>query len=967
MTTELNNTNVEERKVDKFMSVPDSHISYNHVTHNVGVRITQQQLEKVDECYRQHNPAYKEVRVREGLIDDDGFDNWNYFYIPESMKRIDNETWKTEKLKPREEKDGDGLTALANKIAMIIRRRMNDGFGKQNKIDFNQIMEVLTQQFVFCKVPSDASKNRRPDIDEYCTSRNLNQHGIHSTPGNIYMYDPDRGIYVDVAPILDLVLVAIAGRANNSYKNDIISTLNGMFGMYTPNTLIPYIPLPNFKIVVGNGVFNLITRELEPFDPRFVALSSIEVNYYPYRANHIDARKFGTMSFKSLCESFAHGNQDRVRLIEQICKYAVIGSAPQDAGFIIYGEGGDGKSTFFESMLGNIVGAANTATLTLSDIEKNDENKLADIAHAKYILGTDNNARLYLKNTSVFKRIVTGDVIGVRRIYEPAHKIASQGVMCQLVNEMPKFAETGNAIRRRFVVVKAENSYVSNKTDSKSVAAAIKDGDFLEHCLAYILDCIPYYDGFNQVDSNLIEESAQDSNPVIQFMQSLMDSQFFANGLAAVPLQDLHTAYTDWFNANIGNNAKPLSRPSFKAAIMPMLKNLGFKEETVRLKAGINLASGYGYDRAKFTDTDMRGKNFENLKESAQRTVCFVREGDAIDIAEAPLMNDVRHNDVECSVYDYLLISNFINRSMTREEKKEYWQIRMDELDGIYEDCTIINDEIIFEHADEVEEDENFANLYREKLEKMLTKGEEVGIPQTIKETLVSKETEVTKPVETSKKHTPSKANNKSKKPNKTAEVITFTPQNESVDVNHNEQSNDTASKIEQLNATLPPGHKIVEKKRINGKVRYVVSQDGSSIKTYLLKPDGTVDTDAVMRRVESTCDEDDDTRKTTLDNVNIVATTAWGEAFNDGDFNVADNLVPQTGGTLDDVTTVQSYYDDMVRAINIMSFDSPMVIGMINDIETTSTIGVDTAIMMYHEITKQIFEHRKKWFKQRE
>ena len=952
MTTEADNIATDERKVDKFMSVPDSHISYNHVTRDVSMRITQQQLELVDECYRQHHPSYKETRVNEGLIDDDGFDNWNYFYIPESMKRMSDEDWETEKLKPRNLKEKDGMTTLSNKISTIIRRRMSDGFGKQSKIDFNQIMEVLTQQFIFCKVPSDAGKNRRPDIDEYCTVSNLNQNGIHSMRGNIYMYDPDRGIYVDVAPILDTVLVAIVGRVNNSYKQDILSTLNGMFGMFTPNTLIPYIPLPSFKIVVGNGVFNLITKELEPFDPRFVALSSIDVNYYPDRATHIDARKFGTMSFKSLCESFAAGNKERVKLVEQICKYALIGSAPQDAGFIIYGEGGDGKSTFFESMLGSLIGSQNTATLTLSDIEKNDENKLADIAHAKYILGTDNNARLYLKNTSVFKRIVTGDVIGVRRIYEHSRQVSSQGMMCQLVNEIPKFAETGNAIRRRFVVVKAENSYVSNKTDSKSVVTAIKDGDFLEHCLAYILDCVPYYDGFNQVDSNLIEESAQDSNPVIQFMQALVDSQFFANGLAAVPLQDLHTAYTDWFNANIGNNAKPLSRPSFKAAIMPMMKNLGFKEETVRLKAGINLASGYGYDRAKFVDTDMRGKNFENLKESAQRTVCFLREGDAVEISEAPLMNDVRHNDVECSVYDYLLISNFINRSMTREEKKEYWQIRMDELDGIYEDCTIINTEIIFEHTDEVAEDENFAEQYRQKLERMREAGETDNSPRVIKETPAQK---------VGTKAEPAKPAKQPKSTKKAADVITFTPQ-------HSETPPDEElSKIDQLNATLPPGHKIVEKKRIDGKTRYVVSQDGSSIKTYLLKPDGSVDTDAVMRRVESTYDEDDDARNATLDNVNIVATTAWGDAFNDGEAEVADNLVPQMGGTLDDVTTAQSYYDDMARAIKLMNFTSPRVIGMINDLESTSTIGTEIAIMMYHEITKEIFEYQKKWIKQRE
>lgn len=961
MATDATNINSDGRKVDEYMHVPDSHIAYNHVTRDVSIRITQAQLDMVDECYEMHNPAYKQVRADKGLIEDDGFDNWNYFYIPESMKRMSDEDWEAEKVKPRNLKEKDGMTTLSNRISTIIRRRMSDGFGKQNKIDFNQIMEVLTQQFVFCKVPSDAGKNRRPDIDEYCTVSNLNQNGIHSMKGNVYMYDPDRGIYVDVAPILDTVLVAIVGRVNNSYKQDILSTLNGMFGMFTPNTLIPYIPLPSFKIVVGNGVFNLITKQLEPFDPRFVALSSIDVNYYPDRATHIDARKFGTMSFKSLCESFAAGNKERVKLVEQICKYAVIGSAPQDAGFIIYGEGGDGKSTFFESMLGSLIGSQNTATLTLSDIEKNDENKLADIAHAKYILGTDNNARLYLKNTSVFKRIVTGDVIGVRRIYEPARQVSSQGMMCQLVNEIPKFAETGNAIRRRFVVVKAENSYVSNKTDSKSVVTAIKDGDFLEHCLAYILDCVPYYDGFNQVDSNLIEESAQDSNPVIQFMQALVDSQFFANGLAAVPLQDLHTAYTDWFNANIGNNAKPLSRPSFKAAILPMLKNLGFKEETVRLKAGINLASGYGYDRAKFVDTDMRGKNFENLKESAQRTVCFVREGDAVNIAEAPLMNDVRHNDVECSVYDYLLISNFINRSMTREEKKEYWQIRMDELDGIYEDCTIINDEIVFDHVDDIKEDENFSQAYHEKLEKMRAKGEESAPARAVKEAPAPKETPAKKSAKGDK---PKSIKSKSAKP--VGDVITFNPPQQ------NTQTDEQKSKIEQLNATLPEGHKIVEKKRINGKTRYVVSQDGSSLRTYLLRPDGSVDTDAMMKRVDAVADDDDGNDKDAEkqappeDCVDIVTTTDWGEAFNAGNYEAAKDLIPETKPTLEDVCTAQTYYDDMVRAIKLMDYSSPYVIGMLNDLESTTTLTVETAIMMYHEITKRLFDAKQEWLKKR-
>ena len=239
----------------------------------------------------------------------------------------------------------------------------------------------------------------------------------------------------------------------------------------------------------------------------------------------------------------------------------------------------------------------------------------------------------------------------------------------------------------------------------------------------------------------------------------------------------------------------------------------------------------------------------------------------------------------------------------------------------------------------------------------MREKGEIDNSQRVIKETPAPKAHAKAKAAEQPKQRKSSKKDDTKK----VAEVIEFTPQPPET------PPDKELSKIDQLNATLPPGHRIVDKKRIDGKTRYVVSQDGSSIKTYLLKPDGTVDTDAVMRRVESTYDEDDDARHATLDNVNIVATTAWGDAFNDGEAEVADNLIPQTGGTLEDVTTAQSYYDDMARAIKVMNFNSPMVIGMINDLESTSTIGTDTAIMMYHEITKQIFEYRKKWIRQRE
>ncbi len=78
-----------------------------------------------------------------------------------------------------------------------------------------------------------------------------------------------------------------------------------------------------------------------------------------------------------------------------------------------------------------------------------------------------------------------------------------------------------------------------------------------------------------------------------------------------------------------------------------MMKNLGFKEETKRINAGINLANGYGYDRAKFTDTDMCGKNREPQREFP--AYCVFRARAKLFIT--PTMNDVCHKDKMSVLY----------------------------------------------------------------------------------------------------------------------------------------------------------------------------------------------------------------------------------------------------------------------------------------------------------------------------
>src|SRR5699024_4970539 len=232
-----------------------------------------------------------------------------------------------------------------------------------------------------------------------------------------------------------------------------------------------------FKIAAGNGLYNCLKNELEENDPRYT------VNEIIGTASRPDTFDQATpmcekCPFEKLYAECCHHEPDRIQLLKQICKAVVTGHSVAPAMFIIMGRGGDGKSTFFQ-MLVNVIGENNTGFVNFSEIKK--EDKMAQTVGKKLVLGMDNNANEYIKDTALLKSMSAHEYITHSRKYEKALSVRFSGTFVQLCNEMPRFAETGDSIARRVVCLHALNSHYREGSEDRTINVLIEQESFKEH------------------------------------------------------------------------------------------------------------------------------------------------------------------------------------------------------------------------------------------------------------------------------------------------------------------------------------------------------------------------------------------------------------------------------------------------------------------------------------------------------
>lgn len=430
---------------------------------------------------------------------------------------------------------------------------------------------------------------------------------------NLAVYDYDRKIYTMSYMHLNKYLVAILGSTSRSQIDSLVQTI-----VSREDELSFYNPLPKYKIAVGNGIFNCLNKELEPFTPIYTVVNRIQTNYIENAERPIFSDHF---TLEGMIGDFANQNPDRIQLLTQIVKSILTGINTSDVFFIVIGPGGDGKSTMF-TMITNLIGSQNASYLNFNEITQPD--KLLTTLNKKIMLGMDNDVNLYIKKTALLKSMASHETITLQRKYMNSISVEFTPVIVQLCNEMPRFSETKESMRRRIVTFKSENSHYKNGTQNPNVKKYIKNQQFLEYALWYFLneDITPYYNDYNEVDRDKTDETLNNEDIIGQFINEMESINYISMINKMIPLKHLYSLYLDWFTDN-NPGMKPMSLRTFKLKVTDQMYKLGYSYDPQLKHHRVNALEEQDLYHTTMLESYKEGYEMQKAMDSNNQVKCF--------------------------------------------------------------------------------------------------------------------------------------------------------------------------------------------------------------------------------------------------------------------------------------------------------------------------------------------------------
>lgn len=173
------------------------------------------------------------------------------------------------------------------------------------------------------------------------------------------------------------------------------------------------------------------------------------------------------------------GNKNLIGFIRRAVGYSLTGDTGEQALFLCYGTGANGKSTLLETVryvLGDYSQAAEFSTFLARHFEsggpRNDIARLAGVRFAAAI-EADESARL---NESLIKQLTGGDTVAARYLHREYFEFKPQFKIWLAANHLPKVQGTDNAIWRRIKQIPFEVTIPAKERDPKLPAKLRAEG-----------------------------------------------------------------------------------------------------------------------------------------------------------------------------------------------------------------------------------------------------------------------------------------------------------------------------------------------------------------------------------------------------------------------------------------------------------------------------------------------------------
>ena len=176
------------------------------------------------------------------------------------------------------------------------------------------------------------------------------------------------------------------------------------------------------------------------------------------------------------------GDSELIDYVQQIVGMAAVGRVYMEALIIAYGEGSNGKSTFWNTVarvLGTYSGNMSADALTMG-CKRNVKPELAEAKGKRLLIASELEEGVRL-NTSIIKQLCSTDEIFAEKKYKDPFSFTPSHTLVLYTNHLPKVGAMDSGIWRRLIVIPF-NAKITGRHDRKNYA------DYLvENAAPYIM------------------------------------------------------------------------------------------------------------------------------------------------------------------------------------------------------------------------------------------------------------------------------------------------------------------------------------------------------------------------------------------------------------------------------------------------------------------------------------------------
>ena len=187
----------------------------------------------------------------------------------------------------------------------------------------------------------------------------------------------------------------------------------------------------------------------------------------------VDPSNTGAALWQGALETFFCGDRELIGYVQRIVGLAAIGKVYLEALIIAYGEGRNGKSTFWNTIqrvLGTYAGSLSADALTVG-VRRNVKPELAELRGKRLVIAGELEEGMRL-STSTVKQLCSTDRINVEKKYKDPFTFEPTHTLVLYTNYLPKVGTIDAGTWRRLIVIPF-NAKIEESSDVKNY------GDYL--------------------------------------------------------------------------------------------------------------------------------------------------------------------------------------------------------------------------------------------------------------------------------------------------------------------------------------------------------------------------------------------------------------------------------------------------------------------------------------------------------